>query len=81
MNPDAFIHEENFLVAQMLKSGRNLSQNHVMGTIGTLSLMSRVQVQVCVCVCYSLRRQPSDSDQVLLGGKPGGNCQINLQMR
>lgn len=40
-NPDAVIYEADFLVAQMLKSGGNLQQDHV---IGTLLLMSRVLV-------------------------------------
>lgn len=50
MNPDAFIHEENFLVAQMLKSGRNLSQNHVMGTRNPLADVKGAGLSVCVCV-------------------------------
>lgn len=51
MNPDAFIHEENFLVAQMLKSGRNLSQNHVMGTWKPLADVKGAGLSVCACLC------------------------------
>lgn len=67
-NPDALIDQADLLVAQVLKSGRNLQQDHVMAS---LSLMSRV----LICA------QPSDSHQLRFFWGAGRTCQVNLQMR